>query len=163
MSFTMQALNLPPARLKMVRRAGKREVFDVFRKRYVALTPEEWVRQHFLHWLVAHKDYPVSLIAVESHLMYNQMPRRADAIVYDRHGKPLMIIECKAASVTLNRDVFDQVARYNAPFGVPFLVASNGLTHYCCLHDRKAEKWLFLEDVPAYAELLSRRAAMPGL
>lgn len=150
----MQALKLPPVKLKTVREAGRLRVYDVFRKRYVALTPEEWVRQHFLHWLVDHRGYPASLIAVESSLKQNRMSLRADAIVYDRQGKAIMIIECKSALQKLSSDVFDQAARYNLPFGVPYLVVTNGLEHYCCLRDRQAGQWVFLEDLPAYGELI---------
>ncbi len=130
-------------------------MYDVFRKRYVALSPEEWVRQHFLHWLVDHRGYPASLIAVESSLKQNRMSLRADAIVYDRQGKAIMIIEFKSALQKLSPDVFDQVARYNLPFGVPYLVVTNGLEHYCCLRDQEAGRWLFLEEMPAYGELLA--------
>ncbi len=146
----MQQLNLPAASLSIQNRSGKPYVFDLFRKRYVLLTPEEWVRQHFLRYLTEHKDYPSGLIAVEASLKYNRMARRADAIVYGSSGKPLMIIECKAAHIPITQDVFDQVARYNFPFGVAFLVVTNGMKHFCMLRDESAGQWVALDDIPAF-------------
>ena len=149
----MNALNLPPAPLKVIRRSGKDHVFDVFRKRFVVLTPEEWVRQHFLWYLKEQMEYPAGLIAVEASLQYNRMARRADAIVYGHAGKPLMIIECKSADIKITQDVFDQVARYNFSFGVRFLVVTNGLKHYCMQRDDDAGTWLPLPGIPAFSEL----------
>lgn len=151
----MHALNLPEYPLKVTYRGSKAYVFDIFRKRHVALTPEEWVRQHFLWWLHKAKGYPASLIAVEASLTYNRMKRRADAIIYGKQGQPVMIVECKAATHPINEDVFDQVARYNFPFGVEYLAVTNGVTHFCCLRDEAAGKWLFLEDVPDYQALVA--------
>lgn len=152
-AFAMQSLNLPEYPLKIEHRGTKAFVFDIFRKRYILLTPEEWVRQHFLWWLHKGKGYPASLIAVEASLTYNRMKRRADAIIFSSSGKPLMIVECKSTSHTINESVFDQVARYNFPFGVEYLAVTNGLTHFCCLRDEASGKWLFLEDVPDYQTL----------
>ena len=149
----MQALNLPKAELNIHQRKGKSFVFDAFRKRFVVLTPEEWVRQHFLWFLKSHRGYPAGLIAVEASLQYNRMSRRADAIVYGSLGRPVMIIECKAASVPITQDVFDQVARYNFPFGVEYLVVTNGLTHYCVKRDADAGRWLQLDDIPSFREI----------
>jgi len=157
----MQALNLPGFPLKTINISGKSQVFDVFRKRFVALTPEEWVRQHFLWWLKTDKGYPASLIAVEASLKYNRMSRRADAVVYDKTAKPVMIIECKSAMQKITQDVFDQVARYNFPFGVSYLVVTNGIEHYCCLRDEKAGKWRFLEEIPHYSGLAAGNR-LPG-
>ncbi len=149
----MQELNLPKAELNMHQRNGKPYVFDAFRKRFVVLTPEEWVRQQFLWFLKKHRGYPAGLIAVEASLQYNRMSRRADAIVYGNSGKPVMIIECKAATVPITQDVFDQVARYNFPFGVDYLVVTNGLTHYCVKRDSEAGRWLHLDDIPSFHEI----------
>lgn len=149
----MQQLNLPKAILNIRDRSGKPYVFDLFRKRYVLLTPEEWVRQHFLRYLHEHKGYPAGLIAVEASLKYNRMARRADAIIYDSNGKPLMIIECKATHIPLSQDVFDQVARYNYPFGVAFLTVTNGLQHICMLRDASAERWMALNDIPNFKDI----------
>ncbi len=146
-----QTLNLPAFEHQIVEKAGKQHIFDVFRKKYVSLTPEEWVRQHFLHWIVREKAYPAGLIAVEASLVYNKMARRADAIVYGRDGKALMIIECKASEIKITQDVFDQAAMYNFPMGVRYLVITNGIDHYCCF--RENNTWTFLDDVPGYHEL----------
>ncbi len=152
----MQPLNLPQYPIKIEQRGPKTFVFDIFRRRFVALTPEEWVRQHFLRWLHKDKGYPASLISVEASLEYNKMKRRADAIIYTNKAVPLMIVECKSATQKITRDVFDQVARYNFPFGVDYLVVTNGLMHYCCLRDENAGKWLFLDDIPAYDSLVTK-------
>lgn len=149
----MHSLNLPVAPLNIRKQSGKTCVFDVFRKRFVVLTPEEWVRQHFLWYLKEHKAYPAGLISVERSLHYNRMSRRADAIVYSTKGKPLMIIECKSAEVPLSQDVFDQLAQYNYPFGVDYLVVTNGVQHYCMKRDAVSEGWLPLQDIPSYKEL----------
>ncbi len=149
----MQQLNLPAASLNIQDRSGKLYVFDLFRKRYVMLTPEEWVRQHFLRYLHEHKAYPAGLIAVEASLKYNRMARRADAIIYGSSGKPLMIIECKAAHIPISQDVFDQVARYNFPFGVAFLVVTNGLQHFCMLRDAASQEWVALNEIPPFQDI----------
>ncbi len=150
----MHDLNLPSFPLKIIKKEGKELVFDIFRKRYVILSPEEWVRQHFLWWLKTHKGFPASLIIVEASLQYNRMQKRADAIVFGPERKPVMIIECKSAEQKITQDVFDQIARYNYPFGVPVLAVTNGLEHYCCVRDTRAGKWRFLDEVPDYSFLI---------
>ncbi len=152
----MQQLNLPTYPLKVSKRSGKPHVFDIFRKRFVVLTPEEWVRQHFLWWLTEEKAYPQGLIAVEAPLQYNRMDRRADAIIYGKNGKPLMIIECKAADVPVTQDVFDQVARYNVPHGVAYLIVTNGLKHYCCFRNPENNQWHFLDHIPEYERIADK-------
>lgn len=152
MPFTR--LNLPPAALTLRQESDKKLVFDLFRKRYVVLTPEEWVRQHFLHWLVNNMGYPKGRIAVETTLQYFRLSKRADAIVYGKAGNPLMIIECKAPEVQITQDVFDQVARYNMPFGVSTLAVTNGLLHYCCKLNKEKESWEFLGSFPVYDQLI---------
>lgn len=151
----MQTLNLPAFPFRTREEEGKRQIFDVFRKRYVSLTPEEWVRQHFLSWLHLHKHYPLGLIAVEISLKYHQLQKRADSIIYGKEGQPLMMIECKAPSVRLSQDVFDQIARYNFSFGVKYLVVTNGLVHYCCRREGEGTDWVFLEEVPDFDSLAS--------
>jgi len=158
----MKQLNLPAFSFRILHRAGKPYIFDDFRKRYVALTPEEWVRQHFLRWLKDHLGYPGGLMAVEASLQYNRMPRRADAIIYGTGGNPLMIIECKAPEVAITQDVFDQVARYNYPFGVGYLVVTNGREHFCCVRDEKKQTWQFLEEVPPFSRLNSSPGTAPN-
>ena len=149
----MQALNLPPANLTIREEGGKQVVFDNFRRRFVALTPEEWVRQHFLHWLVTQKAYPQGLIAVETTLPYLRLKKRADAIVYSQSGQPLMIIECKSPDIQITQHVFDQVARYNKPFGVAYLAVTNGIAHYCSRWLPSPATWQFLDTFPDYSQL----------
>ncbi len=146
----MQALNLPEVSLNIQNRSGKTCVFDIFRKRFVVLTPEEWVRQRFLRFLCDYKKYPVGLIAVEASLQYNRLAKRADAIVYGTIGKPLMIIECKAPDVKITQEVFDQVARYNFSFGVDYLTVTNGIQHYCVKRNAEASIWEAQGDIPSF-------------
>jgi type I site-specific restriction endonuclease len=147
-------LNLPVFDIKTRKtRAGKTEVFDAIRKKYVALTPEEWVRQHFLHFLVSQKGYPPSLIAVEKGLKVNQMQKRFDAVVFDKRGNPLVLIEFKSPKVELDQKTFDQVSMYNLKMKVNYLVISNGLKHYCCRMDYEKDAYYFLKEIPSYNEL----------
>jgi hypothetical protein len=150
---SMQPLSLPSYPFRIIQEGGKTLIFDPFRKKYVALTPEEWVRQHFLAWLSVERDYPVGLISVEAPLKYHRLHKRADGVVYHRSGKPLMVVECKAPSVKITQEVFDQVARYNMAFGVPFLAVTNGLEHFCCRRSGNSQGWEFLEEIPTYSEL----------
>ena len=118
------------------------------------LTPEEWVRQNFTAWLVNDKGYPLPLIAIEMALKTARMDRRADIVVFSRHGKPVMIIECKAPSVRISQKVFDQVARYNMDFKVDYLAVSNGMVHYCAKLDHEAGTWMFLKEFPDFDEII---------
>jgi predicted type IV restriction endonuclease len=149
----MQSLNLPVFPFRFREEDDKKLIFDAFRKKFVSLTPEEWVRQHFLTWLHLHKGYPMGLIAVEVSLKYNHMQRRADAMVYGKNGQPLMIVECKAPEVQITQEVFDQIARYNFSFGVKFLAVTNGMKHYCCKKTGVDLQWEFLEEVPGFENL----------
>lgn len=147
-------LNLPAIKLKTrISKTGKTEVFDSFRKKYVVLTPEEWVRQHFLLYLVNIKGYPISLIAVEKGLKVNQMQKRFDAVVYDNNKKPVVLVEFKSPQVKPDQNVFDQVSRYNLAIKVNYLIVSNGLNHYCCRMDYENNKYQFLKEVPGFKEL----------
>jgi len=154
----MHELNLPSVSLNIQNRSGKTCVFDVFRKRFVVLTPEEWVRQSFLRFLCEHKAYPAGLIAVETSLHYNRLAKRADAIVYNTLGKPLMIIECKAPDVKITQEVFDQVARYNFSFGVDYLTVTNGMQHFCVKRDANASHWDSLHDIPPFNHINAGQA-----
>jgi predicted type IV restriction endonuclease len=149
----MDLLNLPAFPFKLRELNGRKQIFDRFRKKYVALTPEEWVRQHFLAYLILHRGYPAGLIAVEASLKYNSLQKRADAIVCGKQGKALLIIECKAPEIKLTQDTFDQLARYNFAFGVKHLVVTNGLDHYCCARKGQGTDWDFLEEIPAFEDI----------
>ncbi len=143
-------LDLPDHGVKTKHGADGPEVFDPWRRRWVALTPEEWVRQHFLNHLVHDLGYPAGRIAVEAPLVLHGLPKRADAVVYDAEGRPLMLVECKAPSVPIGQAVFEQAARYNIVHRVGLLVVTNGLRHYCCAIDLAAGTSRFLPAIPPY-------------
>ena len=150
----MFSLNLPPYATKIVLRDGKNMIWDVIRRKYVALTPEEWVRQHFVHFLIEHKGYPVSLLANEVALTLNGTSRRCDTVLYDRTLSPRMIVEYKAPHIPITQKVFDQICRYNLVFHVDYLIVSNGLSHYCCCMDYANNSYQFLPEVPEYSSIL---------
>lgn len=129
-------------------------ILDVIRRQYVALTPEEWVRQHFVHFLIEHKGYPQSLMANEVQLKLNGMSRRCDTVVYDRALRPRVIIEYKAPSVSITQRVFEQICRYNIVLQVDYLIVSNGLVHYCCKVDYANRSYTFVEDIPEYSNIV---------
>ena len=137
----------------MVVRSGKRMIFDMLRRKYVALTPEEWVRQHFVNFLVSHRGYPASMLANEVELAIGQKRLRCDTVLYGLQAEPRMIVEYKAPGITLTQKVFDQVAAYNMLLHVDYLVVSNGLCHYCCKMDYEHQNYLFLEDIPTYENI----------
>tara|TARA_B100000780_G_C21112697_1_gene449807 strand:- start:6 stop:467 length:462 start_codon:yes stop_codon:yes gene_type:complete len=149
----MQELNLPVADLNMVQKNGKTMVFDVVRKKYFVLQPEEWVRQHIIHYLNSQLGYPFSLLAVEKGLTYNGKNWRADIVAFNNSGKPQLIIECKAPEVPINQQTFMQAARYNLVYKVPFLIVSNGLTHYCSRVDLEKGTFEFLNEFPSYQSI----------
>lgn len=151
-------LNLPPAPLKIKRGDDYRraKVFDPQRRRWVALTPEEWVRQHFVAMLITTKGYFAGSIANEVSITLNETARRCDTVVYDRTKSPLMIVEYKAPSVEITQEVFDQIVRYNMALHARYLVVSNGLHHYCCEIDYGAGTYSFLPDVPAMKSTQAR-------
>lgn len=149
----MQELNLPSHNFNMKEQNQKQLIFDSFRKNWVALTPEEWVRQNFLMWLVHGLDYPAGRIAVETSLLYNNMKKRADAVVYDKNGQSLVLIECKAPHVQITQKTFEQAASYNFRFQTRYLMLTNGLNHYCCHIDLARGSLSFLETIPVYDEL----------
>ena len=148
--YEMLSLNLPAYGAKIIVRDGKNVIFDFIRKRYVALTPEEWVRQHFVHFLVECKEYPASLLANEVTLSLNNMTRRCDTVLDAPDLSARMIVEYKAPHVQVTQKVFDQIARYNMVLKVGHLVVSNGLRHYCCKMDYEGGTYSFLPAIPAY-------------
>lgn len=132
---------------------GKRCVFDPIRRKYVALTPEEWVRQHFVNFLIKEKGYPASLLSNEVSLSLNGTSKRCDTVLYSRTATPQMIIEYKAPHIEITQKVFSQISRYNMALHVDYLVVSNGRSHYCCKMDYTHHTYIFLTDIPAYGEL----------
>ena len=151
----MTRLNLPSFEIKLRGTKAQPQIFDILRKKYIALTPEEWVRQHFIHFLVEHKGYPAALMANEIQLKVGEKTLRADSVLYSRDLKPRMIIEYKAPHIPITQKVFDQISIYNMLLHVDYLVVSNGLQHYICKMDYNDKKYLFLEDIPDYEELLT--------
>jgi hypothetical protein len=149
----MQALNLPPYDFLIRERDGKAMIFDPIRRKFVRLTPEEWVRQHFVQYLVREQGVPGALVAVEMAFTYQGMSRRADVVVHDRRGRPLMMVECKAPEVEVRQVVFDQVARYNRVVNARYLVVTNGLVHYCAALDPEGHTYRFLDALPRYEDL----------
>jgi type I site-specific restriction endonuclease len=152
----MQTLNLPGAALRIRSKGEKQEVFDSVRKKFVALTPEEWVRQHFIHYLTDHRNVPRSLIAVEASLRYHRLKKRSDIVVYGKDGAPCLIVECKAPEVTVTQAVFDQVAMYNMALKVPYLAVTNGMVHFACYIDHASGKIIFLKEIPEYEQMLKK-------
>jgi len=128
-------------------------IFDFLRRKYVALTPEEWVRQHFTHYLVEHKGYPKGLLGNEIELQIGDKRLRCDSILYNKVAQPQMIIEYKAPTVPLQQKVFDQISAYNLLLRVDYLIISNGMEHYCCKMDYEHQKYVFLQDIPDYEKL----------
>ena len=151
----MYELNLPKYGIKIKNDKGHQSIFDVLRRKYVALSPEEWVRQHFVHFLIEHKGYPKALMANEIQLAIGNKKLRCDSVLYDRTLKPRMIIEYKAPTVSITQKVFDQITIYNMLLHVDYLVVSNGIKHYCCRMDYANQNYLFLEDIPDYQNLLT--------
>lgn len=151
--YKMFALNLPPYPHKISVRNGHRYLFDEFRKRPVALTPEEWVRQHFCHYLVNEKACPASLIANEYRIRLHGLDKRCDTVVFDRSMQVWMIVEYKAPFVNIDQKVFDQILRYNWVLKAPYLVVSNGRQHFCCHFDYQNSQTNFLSAIPMYPRL----------
>lgn len=149
----MNELNLPAYDVKVRGTREKPEIFDFLRKRYVALTPEEWVRQHFTHWLVDHKGYPKGLLGNEIALKYGEKTLRCDSILYNKEANPQMIIEYKAPTVSVTQRVFNQISAYNLLLHVDYLVVSNGVQHYCCKMDYEHQTYQFLQEIPDYETL----------
>lgn len=149
----MLELNLPPFDIKVTNTKGRLMVFDRLRKKHVALTPEEWVRQHFINYLITEKEYPQSLIANEMEVILNGQRKRCDSVVFNKEGNPIVIVEYKAPEVNITQKVFDQIARYNIVLRVQYLIVSNGLDHYCCKVDYTQQQIEYLETIPNYTNL----------
>ncbi len=149
----MFPLNLPPINAKIKHEEGKPFIFDPLRKKFVRLTPEEWVRQHFVAFLVNHKDYPAALIANETSITLNGMSRRCDSVVFRSSLDPLVIVEYKAPRVPISKNTFMQANSYNQVLRVPYIIITNGLSHYCCHLDYTAMTVEFLRDIPFYKDL----------
>ncbi len=149
----MFRLNLPPYPIKIQEKGEKQQIFDFLRRKYVALTPEEWVRQHFTHYLVEQKGYPQGLLANEIELRIGEKKLRCDTLLYNKELRPLMIIEYKAPTIKIQQKTFDQITVYNLLLKVDYLIVSNGLQHYCCKMDYIHQTYQYLTEIPDYQNL----------
>ncbi len=147
----MFRLNLPEVDFSLKKEEGKVWIFDIIRKKYIVLTPEEWVRQHFVHFLINQHHYPKSLFRVEGSLTYNQLQKRSDILIRNRDGKPWMLIECKSPSIKLSQKAFNQIAVYNMTIGARYLAVTNGMVHYCCEAPAPGSEAVFLPDFPPFS------------
>jgi hypothetical protein len=149
----MYRLNLPSYEIKIEEKCGRPQILDILRRRYVALTPEEWVRQHFVHFLIEQKGYPKGLLCNEKELHIGEKKLRCDTLLYNKQLQPQMIIEYKAPDIAITQRVFDQITVYNMLLHVDYLIVSNGMQHYCCRMDYEKGQYVFLKDIPPYTAL----------
>jgi len=152
LTLMLQPLELPPYPFKIIDEDGRLMLFDEIRKKHILITPEEWVRQHFVQYLINQKGYPRSLIKLEGGLKLHGKARRTDIVVFNPEGEKILLIECKAPSVKIDQKVFDQVARYNMVHQVALLAVSNGLQHYYCRIDFGNRDYRFIPELPNYTE-----------
>ena len=148
----MQALNLPTYQFNIRKQDGKLIIFDELRRKNIALTPEEWVRQHLIKYLIEEKNYPPGLISIEAEINVNNLRRRYDGLVFNRERQALVLIECKAPEIKINQKVFDQIFAYNTQVIAPYLLVSNGLQHY--ILEIRNNKPKFLQEIPVFNELV---------
>jgi hypothetical protein len=149
----MQKLNFPTYSFRFKNSENKIAIFDEIRKKFILLTPEEWVRQHIIQFLLHEKKYPKSYINVEKLIKINDTNKRYDIVVYQPNGELFLLIECKAPQVKITQETFDQIARYNLVLNAKYLMVSNGLNHYFCQMDFEKEKYIFLDSLPSYIEV----------
>jgi hypothetical protein len=148
--FSPVPLNLPPTSLKLSRIDNKIYIFDVLRKKNLVLTPEEWVRQHWVHFLHEHKNYPKSLMKIEGGLVLNDLQKRSDLIIYNNKGEKIVLAEFKAPDIKINTRTFEQISVYNSKHKIPLLLVSNGIEHYFCKVNFEDNSYQFIDDLPIY-------------
>jgi len=146
----VQDLNFPKFDYRFKSTENKVSIFDIIRKKFVILQPEEWVRQHCVHYLITQRNYPKSLINVEKELIINGLKKRYDIVVFNPDGSIFLMVECKAPKITINQATFDQIARYNLKINAAYLMVTNGINHYYCQMDFEKEQYTFLQDIPSY-------------
>jgi len=149
----MIELNLPVSELRIEKQTGKAFVFDRLRKQFVRLTPEEYVRQQFVSFLIEHKGYPSGRMANEIGIVLGNVRKRCDTVIYDNYLQPLMIIEYKSPSIAISQKTFDQIARYNFTLQVPWLIVSNGIQHFCCRTDKEKKEYVYVNEIPEYEKV----------
>lgn len=147
----MQKLNFPTYSFRFKNSENKVSIFDEIRKKFILLTPEEWVRQHVVQFLLQDKKYPKSYINVEKLIKINDLSKRYDSVVFQPNGEIFLLIECKAPEVSISQQTFDQIARYNLVLKAKYLMVTNGLNHYFCQMDFENEKYVFLKELPEYS------------
>lgn len=146
----VQDLNFPKFDYRFKSTENKVSIFDIIRKKFVILQPEEWVRQHCVHYLITQRNYPKSLINVEKELTINGLKKRYDIVVFNPDGSIFLMVECKAPKISINQATFDQIARYNLKINAVYLMVTNGINHYYCQMDFEKEQYTFLQDIPSY-------------
>ncbi|MBQ4915373.1 type I restriction enzyme HsdR N-terminal domain-containing protein [Maribacter sp. MMG018] len=147
----MQPLNFPGYTFRFKNRQNKELIFDIVRKKFMVLTPEEWVRQHVVHYLHVDKQYPLSLINVEKQIILNGLKKRYDIVVFNSDGSIHILVECKAPHIRITQETFDQIARYNFNLNATHLMVTNGLAHYSCQMLFDEEKYRFLKEIPEFS------------
>ena len=150
----MQKINLPPCNLTIKNGLQNKYIFDIIRKKYLVLTPEEWVRQHFVHFLIDYKHYPPSLMRTENGLKLYNTVKRSDIVIYNRNAEAVAVVECKAPEVKISQSTFDQIARYNIHFKARILMVTNGIDTYC-VKINDGGSYQFIEDIPDYKEIVT--------
>ncbi len=151
----MKQLNLPSYAYELRNQDGQRVILDSIRKRFVPLTEEEWVRQHFAQFLLRHKDVPRASMSIEVSIPIRERYYRADIVVYDRQIRPVLVVECKRPSVNIGQEAFNQIGHYNVELQVPYLMVTNGLQHFCCVVDHARRNYRFLDEIPSYQTMIS--------
>jgi len=146
--------NLPPYEPKLSMNGNRIDIWDFHRNKWVCLTPEEEVRQHFLHYLIQGKNFPAGLLAVEYSIKVNHLKKRADIVLFNSFGHPVLIVECKAPTIKITQKSFDQIARYNLSLKVDYLIVTNGMQHFCCQLDTEQQQYIFLQDIPDYRQIV---------
>lgn len=155
----MKELNLPPYSFTITGKEGSMMILDTIRRKFVRLTPEEWVRQHFVRYLINEGGYPPGLIGIEVMFRFNNMKKRADILVHDRRGEPVMIVECKSPDINISDfyedKVYDQIGGYNLGLKLPFAIVTNGLVHYAFRFDPDRNQYVHLLEIPFYNDLIA--------
>lgn len=154
----MEKLNLPAFKTNIRNKNDKVEIFDAFRKKFVLLTPEEWVRQHFAQYMVNQKMFPKGLLALEYTIKLQSRIKRVDILAFSPNGNPLLAVECKSTNVIIDQKVFDQIARYNMAFKVSYLVVTNGIEHYTCKLDYNTLSYQFIKELPTFSDIIQENS-----
>jgi hypothetical protein len=149
----MVPLNLPVYDFTIKTRADKNYIFDSIRKKYVLLTPEEWVRQNFVRYLTEEKGYPKGLCKVEGYYKRNNLSNRFDILIYNNHMEPIVLVECKAQEVDITKSVFDQVVHYALQYNARLLIVTNGMKHFCCQWQEEMKQYQFIHEIPDFMDI----------